>query len=87
MWFLSLLQTFQEVEDGVEPDSELCASEKSPMDKSFSQSSLYRRKSKRGSSFAASEGKKDEKEKFQDDQDKTEEVSYAARMPWFGWRG
>lgn len=84
LWSLSRLQTFQEVEDGEEPVSELCAGEKSPLDKSFSQSSLYRRKSTRGSSFAASEGKKDEKEKFQDDQDKTEEVSCAARLLGLG---
>ncbi len=49
--------------------------EKSPLTKSFSQSSLKRRKSTRGSSFAASIGDKDEKEKFSQDQDKTEEVN------------
>ncbi|KAG7242239.1 hypothetical protein INR49_024285 [Caranx melampygus] len=47
--------------------------EKSPLVKSFSQSSLYRRKSTRGSSMTASEGDRDDKDKFKHDEEKTEE--------------
>ena len=63
------------MEDGEEPDSEFAAGEMTPSIKSFSQSSLSGRKSTRGSSFAASEGKKEEKEKFKHDEEKSEEVS------------
>ncbi|XP_070822421.1 ATP-dependent translocase ABCB1 [Chaetodon trifascialis] len=70
---LVTMQTFQKVEDGEEAECELPAGEKSPLVKTFSQSSLHRRKSTRGSSFAVSEGDKEEKEKFKRDQDKTEE--------------
>ncbi|XP_076594196.1 ATP-dependent translocase ABCB1 [Chaetodon auriga] len=70
---LVTMQTFQKVEDGEEAECELPAGEKSPLVKTFSQSSLHRRKSTRGSSFAVSEGDKEEKEKFKCDQDKTEE--------------
>ncbi|XP_044065308.1 ATP-binding cassette, sub-family B (MDR/TAP), member 4 isoform X2 [Siniperca chuatsi] len=67
---LVTMQTFQKVEDGEEADNE-SVDEKSPLVKSFSESSLYRRKSTRGSSFAASEGEKEEKNTYH--QDKTEE--------------
>ncbi|XP_040901258.1 ATP-binding cassette, sub-family B (MDR/TAP), member 4 [Toxotes jaculatrix] len=65
---LVTMQTFQGVEEGEEVENEMSADEKSPLVKTFSESSLYRRKSTRGSSFAASEGEKEVKEK-----DKTEE--------------
>uniref|UniRef100_A0A8C4I6J3 ATP-binding cassette, sub-family B (MDR/TAP), member 4 n=1 Tax=Dicentrarchus labrax TaxID=13489 RepID=A0A8C4I6J3_DICLA len=69
---LVTMQTFQQIEDE-EADSELFESEKSPLVKSPSKSSLHRRKSTRGSSFAASEGDKEEKQKFKHDQ--AEEVN------------
>lgn len=72
---VSLLQTFQKVEDEEGSDSELATGEKSPLINSFSQSSLYRRKSTRDSSFTASEGKKEEKENLDDNQNEIEEVS------------
>lgn len=72
---LSILQTFQQVEDGEESEYEQAEDEKSPSVKSFSQSSLYRRKSTRGSSFAGSEGEREEKEKLRDVTDRAEEVS------------
>ncbi|XP_041844872.1 ATP-binding cassette, sub-family B (MDR/TAP), member 4 [Melanotaenia boesemani] len=68
---LVTMQTFQKTDEG-EEGNDLSADEKSPLVKAFSDSSLYRRKSKRGASFAASEGEK-EKEKLQNDMDKTEE--------------
>lgn len=40
---------------------ELSPGEKSPLEKTVSQSSIIRRKSTRGSSFAASEGTKEKK--------------------------
>ena len=49
--------------------------EKRPLAKSVSQSSLHRRKSTRGSSFAGSEGDREEKEKLKDISEKPEEVS------------
>lgn len=85
LWFLSPLQTFQEVEDGEEGDCELPAGEKSPEIKTFSQSSLYRRKSTRGSSFTASVGGKEEKKKTKDDQEKTDEVSGDTTSLCFEW--
>ncbi|XP_041798486.1 ATP-binding cassette, sub-family B (MDR/TAP), member 4 [Chelmon rostratus] len=70
---LVTMQTFQKVEGGEEAECELSAGEKSPLVKTFSQSSLHRRKSTRGSSFAASEGEKEDKEKFKRDEEKTGE--------------
>lgn len=55
-----------------EAECELSPGEKSPLAKTISGSSLYRRKSTRGSSFAASEGEKESKEKVKDE---IEEVS------------
>lgn len=49
------------MEDETAAVSELSAGEKSPLEKTVSQSSIIRRKSTRGSSFAASEGTKEEK--------------------------
>ncbi|XP_070692316.1 ATP-dependent translocase ABCB1 [Pempheris klunzingeri] len=65
---LVTMQTFQNVDDGEEVEHELSADETSPLVKTFSQSSLFKRKSTRSSSLAASEG---EKEKFS--QEKPEE--------------
>ncbi|XP_078107980.1 ATP-dependent translocase ABCB1 isoform X1 [Sander vitreus] len=62
---LVTMQTFQKAKDWEEAKWELSADEKSPLVKSLSQSSLHRRKSTRGSSFAASEGEK-EVQKLQD---------------------
>ncbi|KAM7420778.1 hypothetical protein PAMA_015141 [Pampus argenteus] len=70
---LVTMQTFQKVEEGEEHEYEQSEDEKSPLVKSFSQSSLYRRKSTRGSSFAASEGEKEEKEKLRDITEKEDE--------------
>eukprot|EP00064_Thunnus_orientalis_P004352 superscaffoldBa00000393_g4363 len=70
---LVTMQTFQQVEDGEESEYEQAEDEKSPSVKSFSQSSLYRRKSTRGSSFAGSEGEREEKEKLRDVTDRAEE--------------
>ncbi|KAM7420780.1 hypothetical protein PAMA_015143 [Pampus argenteus] len=70
---LVTMQTFQKVEEGEEHEYEQSEDEKSPLVKSFSQSSLYRRKSTRGSSFAASEGEKEEKEKLRDLTEKEDE--------------
>lgn len=53
------------MEDGSAAELELSPGEKSPLEKTVSQSSIIRRKSTRGSSFAVSEGTKE---------DKTEEV-------------
>lgn len=65
------------MEDQEVSDSELSAAERSQLIKSFSQSSLHRRRSTRGSSFV-SEGTKEERETFECDQDNSEEVSSAA---------
>uniref|UniRef100_A0A7N6B0Q5 ATP-binding cassette, sub-family B (MDR/TAP), member 4 n=1 Tax=Anabas testudineus TaxID=64144 RepID=A0A7N6B0Q5_ANATE len=62
--------------EGEEAEYELSADEKSPLVKSFSESSLYRRKSTRGSSFAASDRGGEEKEKSNLDNDKAEEVIF-----------
>ncbi|KAI3361034.1 hypothetical protein L3Q82_013229, partial [Scortum barcoo] len=78
---LVTMQTFQQVEEGQEADQELSAEEKSPLVKSLSQSSLHRRKSTRGSSFAASEAEKEEKEKCS--QDKTEEDENVPPVSFF----
>lgn len=65
---LVTMQTFQNVEDKGEDDSN--ADEKRLLERSFFQSSLRRRKSTRGSSFASA-GDKEEKKKMED-QDKTD---------------
>ncbi|KAK2910243.1 ATP-binding cassette, sub-family B (MDR/TAP), member 4 isoform X2 [Channa argus] len=70
---LVTMQTFQQVREGEEADHELSVDEKSLSAKSFSGSSLYRRKSTRGSSFTVSEGGTEEKEKTKHETDKTEE--------------
>uniref|UniRef100_A0A3B4T8A9 ATP-binding cassette, sub-family B (MDR/TAP), member 4 n=1 Tax=Seriola dumerili TaxID=41447 RepID=A0A3B4T8A9_SERDU len=65
--------TLVTMQEGEEAEYEPSADEKSPLVKSFSQSSLYRRKSTRGSSMTASEGEKEEKEKVKYGEDKIEE--------------
>uniref|UniRef100_A0A3Q3W723 Uncharacterized protein n=1 Tax=Mola mola TaxID=94237 RepID=A0A3Q3W723_MOLML len=75
------LVTMQTVEDGEE--EELPDGERSPLIKSFSESSLYRRKSTRSSSFAASEGNKEEKEKIKHDQNMTEEDENVPLVSFF----
>uniref|UniRef100_A0A7N8Y4Y8 ATP-binding cassette, sub-family B (MDR/TAP), member 4 n=1 Tax=Mastacembelus armatus TaxID=205130 RepID=A0A7N8Y4Y8_9TELE len=67
--------------NGQEAEHELSAGEKSPLVKSLSDFSLNRRKSTRGSSFAASEGKKEEERK--DAKDKTEEEENVPLVSFF----
>ncbi|KAM6910395.1 ATP-dependent translocase ABCB1 [Xenentodon cancila] len=69
---LVTMQTFQKVEEE-EEESEVPADEKSPLAKNHTESSLYRRKSTRGSSFTASEGGKEEKEKLKIDKAEEDE--------------
>lgn len=68
---LVTMQTFRSKEES--QDSEPSADEKSPLVKSMSQSSLIRRKSTRGSSFAQSEGGKEENEKSTSDKAEEDE--------------
>ncbi|XP_038135088.1 ATP-dependent translocase ABCB1-like [Cyprinodon tularosa] len=67
---LVTMQTFQKAEEG-EDEDELSAGEKSPI-KDIMESPLLRRKSTRGSSFAASTGEKGEK-KLKDEEDSLDE--------------
>lgn len=71
-----LWQTFEKVNEEEEAEHTLSDEEKSPGVKSLSGSSLYRRKSTRGSSFAASDGGTEDKDK--DVKEKPEEVSCGA---------
>ena len=71
---ISLPQTFQKAEEWEDAECEV-SEEKSLSVKSLSQSSLHRRKSRQGTSFAASEGEAEVKEKFNEDD--VEEVSCA----------
>ncbi|XP_074509784.1 ATP-dependent translocase ABCB1 isoform X1 [Sebastes fasciatus] len=64
---LVTMQTFEKAKETEEAECEQSADEKSPLVKSLPRSSLRRRKSTRGSSFSASEGDKEVKEKFKDD--------------------
>lgn len=71
------MQTFQKSEEGEgEDEGDLSAGEKSPIKDGIYETILLRRRSTRGSSFAASAGEKEDKEKAKDDEDKTEEVSF-----------
>lgn len=74
LWFLSLLQSFQKVEDGGERNLEL-SGEEGNLSKLVSQSSLLTNNSTRGSLFAESDETKEEKEKLKHYKDKTEAVS------------
>lgn len=69
-------QTIKKVEEGEGSEHEQAVDEKSPSVMSFSESSLYRRKNTKGSSFIGSEGEKEERGKEEDD--KTEEVRCSA---------
>lgn len=71
-WFL---QTFQKVDESQGQTYETVADEKSPLMEPFAQSSVYKRKSSRGASFA-SEGKTEKKEKLKDNEEKEEGVSW-----------
>uniref|UniRef100_A0A667Z073 ATP-binding cassette, sub-family B (MDR/TAP), member 4 n=1 Tax=Myripristis murdjan TaxID=586833 RepID=A0A667Z073_9TELE len=75
---LVTMQTFQKVEENEEAECEQ-ADEKSPSVMSFSETSLYRRKYTKGSSFIGSEGEPGEKGKEveEDDKDKTNEEEKA----------
>lgn len=68
------LQTLQKVESDEEGDSESVAYDKSQLIESSSRSGKSWKKNKRSSSFAASEGKEEEAEKFRHDLDLREEV-------------
>uniref|UniRef100_A0AAQ4S1Y7 ATP-binding cassette sub-family B member 5 n=1 Tax=Gasterosteus aculeatus aculeatus TaxID=481459 RepID=A0AAQ4S1Y7_GASAC len=65
----------EEGEEGEEAEWEHSADKKGPLARTLSQSSLHRRKSTRGTSFTASEGEKEGKEKLKDCV--TEEVNVA----------
>nr|ADQ20481.1 P-glycoprotein [Poeciliopsis lucida] len=79
---LVTMQTFQKAEDD-EDEGELSPGEKSPMKDPMSESTLLRRKSTRGSSFAASAGEKGEKEKGKNDEDKAEEEEDVPMVSFF----
>ncbi|KAK5862309.1 hypothetical protein PBY51_017719 [Eleginops maclovinus] len=66
---LVTMQTFQKEEETVEAQSEPSADEKSPFVHSNSRCSLKKRKTTRGSSFAVSEGDKEEKEKLDEEKE------------------
>ncbi|XP_054477289.1 ATP-binding cassette, sub-family B (MDR/TAP), member 4 [Anoplopoma fimbria] len=70
---LVTMQTFQKVEEREEVECEHSVNEKSPLVKTLSQSSLHRRKISRGSSFAASEGEKEVKDKLKDSETEEDE--------------
>ncbi|KAM3873324.1 ATP-dependent translocase ABCB1 [Diretmus argenteus] len=70
---LVTMQTFKKAEEGEEAEHEQAMDEKSPSAMSFSETSLYRRKNTKGSSFIGSDGEKEERGKEEEDKDKTEE--------------
>lgn len=78
------LQTFQKADDGEEESD---ADEKSPLAKQLSDSSLFRRKSTRGSSVT-SDARKEERKSFkkdndkEQDKDKADEVSSVSISPF-----
>ncbi|XP_035989740.1 ATP-dependent translocase ABCB1 [Fundulus heteroclitus] len=69
---LVTMQTFQKADEG-EDEDDLSAGEKSPIHDNVIESPLLRRKSTRGSSFAASIGEKGDKKQEKEDEDKSEE--------------
>ncbi|XP_008429877.1 ATP-dependent translocase ABCB1 [Poecilia reticulata] len=87
---LVTMQTFQKAEDW-EDEGELSPGEKSPVKDPMKESTLLRRKSTRGSSFAASAGEKGEKEKGKgkgkgkgkNDEDKAEEEEDVPMVSFF----
>ncbi|XP_047217710.1 ATP-binding cassette, sub-family B (MDR/TAP), member 4 isoform X3 [Girardinichthys multiradiatus] len=78
---LVTMQTFQKAEEG-EDDGDLSSGEKSPKE-SVIEPPLLRRKSTRGSSFAASTGEKGDKAKAKDDEEKTEEEEDVPPVSFF----
>ncbi|CAN9514222.1 unnamed protein product [Ophioblennius macclurei] len=82
---LVTMQTFEKAADGnEEEDDDDLSGEKSPAEKSLSDSGLFRRKSTRGSSFAASLGGKEVEEKSEDEKDeKTEGEDDIPPAPFF----
>ncbi|TWW79227.1 Multidrug resistance protein 1 [Takifugu flavidus] len=80
---LVTMQSFQKLEDLEDSDYEPWVAEKSQLIESFSQSSLHRRGSTRGSLLAVSEGTKEEKEKFECDQDNIEEDENVPPVSFF----
>ncbi|MED6267613.1 Multidrug resistance protein 1, partial [Characodon lateralis] len=78
---LVTMQTFQKAEEG-EDDGNLSPGEKSPKE-SVIEPPLLRRKSTRGSSFAASAGEKGDKAKAKDDEEKTEEEEDVPSVSFF----
>nr|AAO20902.1 Mdr2 [Takifugu rubripes] len=80
---LVTMQSFQKLEDLEDSDYEPWVAEKSQLIESFSQSSLQRRRSTRGSLLAVSEGTKEEKEKFECDQDNIEEDENVPPVSFF----
>uniref|UniRef100_A0A1A7WC62 ATP-binding cassette, sub-family B (MDR/TAP), member 4 n=1 Tax=Iconisemion striatum TaxID=60296 RepID=A0A1A7WC62_9TELE len=79
---LVTMQTFQKEEEADE-ERELSAEEKSPTSSVFSKTSLFRRKSTRGSSFTASIGEKEEKDKLKSDEEKEEENEDVPMVSFF----
>ncbi|XP_027868031.1 ATP-dependent translocase ABCB1 [Xiphophorus couchianus] len=79
---LVTMQTFQKAEDD-EDEGELSPGEKSPVKDPMRESTLLRRKSTRGSSFAASAGEKGEKEKGKNNEDKAEEEEAVPMVSFF----
>ncbi|KAM4600373.1 ATP-dependent translocase ABCB1 [Polymixia lowei] len=71
---LVTMQTFKKVDEGPEAEGGQAMDEKSPSVMSFAETSLYRRKSTKGSSFVGSEEGKGEQGKEKEDNEKTEEV-------------
>ncbi|XP_056142526.1 ATP-binding cassette, sub-family B (MDR/TAP), member 4 [Lampris incognitus] len=80
---LVTMQTFKSVEEDDAAACEQAVDEKSPSIMSFSECSLYRRKSTNGSSFIVSEGEKDKKGKEESDKDKTEEDEKVPPVSFF----
>ncbi|KAM9852100.1 ATP-dependent translocase ABCB1 [Aulostomus maculatus] len=70
---LVTMQTFNKVTDGEQNECEQSEEERIQLERSISDPILLKRKTTRGSSFAASVGEKEEKEKSGDDTDKAEE--------------
>ncbi|XP_023145774.2 ATP-binding cassette, sub-family B (MDR/TAP), member 4 isoform X2 [Amphiprion ocellaris] len=75
---LVTMQTFQKADEDEEDEDEGSADEKSPLTKQFSNSSVRRRKSTRGSSVTASEGGKEEKEKLTEKTEEDENIPGAS---------
>uniref|UniRef100_A0A1A8GQ60 ATP-binding cassette, sub-family B (MDR/TAP), member 4 n=1 Tax=Nothobranchius korthausae TaxID=1143690 RepID=A0A1A8GQ60_9TELE len=79
---LVTMQTFQKVEE-TDEERELSAEERSPTSNVVSKTSLFRRKSTRGSSFTASIGEKEEKEKSKGDEEKAEDDEDVPAVSFF----